>query len=60
MLDNINDYLQAVYSGNKYIYAVMVLLISAAFTFTSESIARIPSVWSRLTSTNRGKGSPRW
>jgi len=58
MLDSLNDYLQAVYSGNKYLYAVMVLLISAAFAFTSESIARIPAVWS--SSTNRRKGSPRW
>ncbi|MCL5058208.1 MAG: hypothetical protein M1130_09495 [Actinobacteria bacterium] len=60
MLESFNDYLQAVYSGNKYLYAVMVLFISAAFAFTSESIARIPAVWGRLTSTNRRKGSPRW
>lgn len=60
MLESLNDYLQAVYLGNKYIYSLLVLLVSIVFTFTAESLARIPSAWTRTATANRRKGSPRW
>jgi hypothetical protein len=60
MLDNMNDYLQTVYASNKYLYAVLVLLICTALAFTSETVASIPAAWNKLAPANRRKGSPRW
>lgn len=41
MLEDINNYLQYVYTGHKYAYALLVLLATTAMGVSMEAIAKL-------------------
>lgn len=48
MIDNINDYLQYLYAGHKYTYALLVLLTTTAAGAVVEAATRLLMAKTRI------------
>ncbi|MFZ5642983.1 MAG: hypothetical protein ACOY46_05290 [Bacillota bacterium] len=63
MLENLNEYLQALHSGHKYPFALILILSTAVIGALADTISKIPIAWNwthSMLTANRRKGSPRW